>query len=207
MPRPKLYKNKQQQQLANCTNSNKHYEKNKDIINAKRRQKHQAKCKAAAEAEAVERKRKRENYWKQEGLKHKESGSSKSCPLAGIRNIQCLLNKTTNYQPSSFLEQICLEYQEWLKADQMAITSPIRNGIKIFESLFESSKPFTHTILQQHGCGSEYSEATRIQTRISKMVLCLEDMEIAQIEGRLGLMYKLQRLLYQDAAMVHYIDG
>ncbi|KAK7437561.1 hypothetical protein VKT23_018459 [Stygiomarasmius scandens] len=206
MPRTKTHNSKHQRKLANRAKSKKHYERNKDSINAKRRQKYHQQQKVAAEAAVIERKRKRERYWEQEALKQKEPTGSGSCPITGIRGIQQALNQATSYTPSSYLEKIYHEYQQWIHG-QLETQPPISVALKKFEALFDSSKPFTNLILQQYGYDSEYSEAARIQNRVQKMIGCLEDMELAQMECRLELSYKLGRLLFQDQATVNYIDG
>ncbi|THU95869.1 hypothetical protein K435DRAFT_562954, partial [Dendrothele bispora CBS 962.96] len=127
--------------------------------------------------------------------------------LSAIRNIQMHLNRATDYSPSAYLEIICLRYQDWLNQNVSGISeSPIDNAKSLFEKLSNDTGPLCNAVLQKYGCGDKFWEAERIRTRISRVISYLEDIELANMEGRLGISYKLGKLIYQDKDAAYWID-
>ncbi|THU93968.1 hypothetical protein K435DRAFT_861032 [Dendrothele bispora CBS 962.96] len=211
MPRPKIHKTKEQRILANRLKSSKHYERYKDSINQKRRDQYQAQVKANSLTDSIERKKRQEAFRhiavSQLFLDLHSINDLSRDPIVEIHRVQRSLDRATDYSPSSYLEKIYQKHQLWLRNDQVSSESPVTQAVSQFEDLFESSKPLTHNILQEFGYGSEYLEASRIQKRIRRIVECLEDLELARMEGTLDSLYQLHRLRFQDTATIHYIDG
>ncbi|KAL0061239.1 hypothetical protein AAF712_011945 [Marasmius tenuissimus] len=83
----------------------------------------------------------------------------------------------------SYFERLYYEYQAWHSCDPQTKNSPIELPFKLFSSMTNAVAKIGNAILNEFGAGKEWNECWRLTKRIRYFILCIDDMEIAVLEG------------------------
>ncbi|THU93765.1 hypothetical protein K435DRAFT_861208 [Dendrothele bispora CBS 962.96] len=173
MPRPKLYKTREEKRLADCAKAQRYYSKNADQINTEKRKRRQ---RATQEAET--------------------QGNSSS--LLAIHDIHNRFLVLTGNSPINYLDRLYVDYQAWLIQVEPDMPSPLELNKPSLDDLLTDIEKRSEEVLNLFGCGNEYRTAAGVKGTIREFILCIDDFELAHLEGRLSVSYTQKQLRFQD---------
>ncbi|KAL0568345.1 hypothetical protein V5O48_013641 [Marasmius crinis-equi] len=187
MPRPKLYKTKEDKRLAMCRKSQRYYNRNSDVIKAKKKTKRAVRKDGKGLAEDVE------DVECGGVLATVESVESVSCGWKGellptgdeqaaaeLFEIRCLYRALTNDQPVLFFEQLYHDFSLWIAANPSAqlSDSPMRSVEQKLQEMQRKEQWARRKLWVATGGSSHYEDAWRISKVLSRAIVCVEDIEM-----------------------------
>ncbi|KAJ8079191.1 hypothetical protein PM082_021691 [Marasmius tenuissimus] len=108
----------------------------------------------------------------------------------------------------SYFDRLYYEYQAWTLCDPRPEKSPIELPFNLFNSMTNAVAKIGNAILNEYGAGKEWKECRRLTKRIWYLIQCINDMEMAVLEGNnmLETRHTQGKLLYQDKDVQHWVN-
>ncbi|KAJ8095389.1 hypothetical protein PM082_023159 [Marasmius tenuissimus] len=204
MPTRRQHKTKAEQEQATRNKHKAYYARHRETILLKKRAHHShdrtRRCKARKDRNEEEKRA----SWEARAAEEHQSHS-----LDRLRSLEQSINKELQQSAKqSYFDWLYHEYQAWTSCKPQPEKSLIELPFKLFSSMTNAVAKIGNAILNEYGAKKEWNECRRLTKRIRYFIQCIDDMEIAVLEGNnlLETRHTQGKLLYQDKVVQCWLN-
>ncbi|KAK7022852.1 hypothetical protein VNI00_016898 [Paramarasmius palmivorus] len=216
MPRSKIYSTKQEKLRAERAKSARHYQKNRELILARRKERRKQKH-VSEECEKREKRIAKKNSLKVERqgrravqLLEAKGERNETCPVWRMRNVENALNTETKDCPSSYLDNVCQELLAWYISEDRTSKNPLDYPRLVFHSFLHAVDRIGALILEDIGGGElteEWRASQRMRKRLVVIIDCLDALAMGVMSGDLVEEHEKRCLNHQKEVWRRCMDG